>query len=59
MFTEKVISEGLLTQSEVDELRNSVRQEIEEAVAFAESSPEPDISTVTQGVDSGKLGVQL
>ncbi|MDP1852274.1 MAG: thiamine pyrophosphate-dependent enzyme [Candidatus Planktophila sp.] len=59
MFTEKVLSEGLITQSEVDELRTSVRQEIEEAVAFAESSPEPDLSTITQGVDSGKLGVQL
>jgi TPP-dependent pyruvate/acetoin dehydrogenase alpha subunit len=59
MFTEKVIAEGLLTQSEVDELRASVRQEIEEAVAFAESSAEPDISSINQDVDSGKLGVQL
>ena len=47
------------TQAEVEELRASVRKEIEEAVAFAESSPEPEIASITQGVDSGKLGVQL
>lgn len=58
-FTEKVISSGFATQAEVDALRASVRTEIEEAVAFAESSPEPEISSITQGVDSGKLGVQL
>ena len=59
MFTQKVLSDGFATQSEIDDLRVSVRTEIEEAVAFAESSPEPDISTITQGVDSGKLGDQL
>ena len=58
-FTEVVISSGFATQAEVEELRASVRKEIEEAVAFAESSPEPEIVSITQGVDSGKLGVQL
>ena len=58
-FTEVVISSGFATQAEVEELRASVRKEIEEAVAFAESSPEPEIASITQGVDSGKLGVQL
>jgi len=47
------------TQAEIDHMRASVREEIEEAVTFAESSPEPSITTITQGVDSGKLGVQL
>jgi hypothetical protein len=40
-------------------MRASVRKEIDEAVEFAESSPEPSISTITDGVDSGKLGIQL
>lgn len=59
LFTDVIISNNLATQAEVDQIRASVRTEIEEAVAFADASPEPDISTITQGVDSGKLGVQL
>lgn len=59
LFTEVVISNGLASQAEIDEIRASIRTEIDEAVAFADASPEPDISTITQGVDSGKLGAQL
>ena len=40
-------------------LSEDAEEEIDEAIAFAESSPEPNISTITQGVDSGKLGIQL
>ena len=58
-FTGVVLERKFATQQEIDDMRASVRIEIDEAVAFAESSPEPDISTITQGVDSGKLGIQL
>ena len=58
-FTGVVLERKFATQQEIDDMRASVRTEIDEAVAFAESSPEPAISTITQGVDSGKLGIQL
>ncbi len=58
-FISVVIDAGYATQAEVEEIRASVRAEIEDAVAFADASPEPDISTIYDGVDSGKLGVQL
>jgi pyruvate dehydrogenase E1 component alpha subunit len=58
-FTGVVLERKFASQQEIDDMRASVRKEIEEAVAFAESSPEPSISTITDGVDSGKLGIQL
>jgi pyruvate dehydrogenase E1 component alpha subunit len=59
LYTGVVLERKFATQAEIDHMRASVREEIEEAVTFAESSPEPSITTITQGVDSGKLGVQL
>ena len=58
-FIKVVLDAGYANQAEVDELRASVRAEIEDAVAFADSSPEPDVSTIYDDVDSGMLGVQL
>lgn len=58
-YTGVVLERKFATQQEIDDMRASVRVEIDEAVAFAESSPEPDISSITHGVDSGKLGIQL
>ncbi len=58
-FIKVVLDAGYASQAEVDELRASVRAEIEDAVAFADSSPEPDVSTIYDDVDSGMLGVQL
>jgi pyruvate dehydrogenase E1 component alpha subunit len=59
LFTKVVIDAGYANQAEIDELRAGVRVEIDDAVAFADSSPEPDISTIYNDVDSGLLGVQL
>lgn len=58
-FIKVVLDAGYASQAEVDEIRDSVRTEIEDAVAFADSSPEPDVSTIYDDVDSGMLGVQL
>ena len=58
-FISVLLSNGYATQSEVEELRASVRAEIVDAVAFADASPEPDISTIYDDIDSGALGVQL
>lgn len=59
LFTAVVLKEGYATEADIDEMRASVRVEIEDAVAFADASPEPDISTIYDDVDSGTLGVQL
>ena len=59
LYTGVVLERKFATQAEIDHMRASVGEEIKEAVTFAESSPEPSITTITQGVDSGKLGVQL
>lgn len=59
LYIEVVLNRNFASQTEINQIRASVREEIEEAVAFAESSAEPEIITITQGVDSGKLGVQL
>ena len=57
-FSAKLISEGVITQANYEEMIASVAKEIEEAVDFAEKSPLPDISTILDGVDSGLLGAR-
>jgi pyruvate dehydrogenase E1 component alpha subunit len=39
-----LLKHDLVRQEELDEIEKRIRQEIEEAVEFAESSPEPDPS---------------
>lgn len=41
-FKERLEEEGLLTEEEWEELDRNAREEVDDAVAFAESSPEPD-----------------
>jgi pyruvate dehydrogenase E1 component alpha subunit len=41
---------GILTEQGAQELRKAAYQVIEEAVAFAESSPEPQVDEITEGV---------
>ena len=57
-FTAYLLSTGDMSQADLDLMKTSVHAEIEAAVAFAESSPEPDLSTLTDGVDSGLLGAK-
>jgi pyruvate dehydrogenase E1 component alpha subunit len=49
-FEAYLIQEGLLTQPEVETIAEEAFQLIEEAVAFAESSPEPRVEEITEGV---------
>ena len=58
-FVSLLIDSGQLTQEEYVAMGESVKEEISNAVAFAEHSPEPDISTLMDNVDSGKLGVLI
>jgi pyruvate dehydrogenase E1 component alpha subunit len=49
-FEAYLIQEGLLTQPEAETIAEEAFQLIEEAVAFAESSPEPRVEEITEGV---------
>ncbi|MFA4029841.1 MAG: hypothetical protein GDYSWBUE_001150 [Candidatus Fervidibacterota bacterium] len=49
-FERFLLSNGIAASEEIDEIRRSARAEIDEAVAFAEASPEPDERFVTYGV---------
>ncbi len=39
-----------VSDKEMDEIRQRVKQDIQKAVEFAENSPEPDLSTILEGV---------
>jgi pyruvate dehydrogenase E1 component alpha subunit len=49
-FRSGLIKTGLLTDERAEQLDQEALQEIEAAVEFAESSPEPDVSTVEEFV---------
>ncbi len=56
-FSRYLISAGMLSDSEFSSLKASIEEEVSDAVSFAENSPEPDLSTLIDNVDSGQLGV--
>ncbi len=49
-FRELLIAQDELTEAEADEIERRARADIDTAVAFAEASPEPDLSTIEEGV---------
>jgi pyruvate dehydrogenase E1 component alpha subunit len=49
-FEAYLIQEGLLTQQQAETIASEASQLIEEAVAFAESSPDPRVEEITEGV---------
>lgn len=49
-FQEKLLAEGILTQEQLDQLRQKIGKDLEEAVKFAEESPLPDPSEVYEDV---------
>jgi len=49
-FAEQLRRENLATQDELDRLAADVEQELDDAVRFAEESPNPDPRTVTEFV---------
>lgn len=49
-FESSVTDEGRLTKDELEAIRVETRARIDEAVRFAESSPEPDLSTLETDV---------
>lgn len=49
-FKEALITSGVLTEEEAKALQEEANQEIEEAVRFAEASPEPSMDTLEEDV---------
>ncbi len=49
-FRNKLISDGIITEAEADAVDKAAEQAIEDAYAFAESSPEPSVDTIMEGV---------
>jgi len=49
-FRKSLIEGGALTEESADQVEQEAYAAIEAAVAFAEASPEPDLSTITDGV---------
>jgi len=49
-FKEVLIAEGLLTEEQAKQLQQEAKQEIEEAVTFAQNSPEPTLDSLLEDV---------
>ena len=49
-FRNRLVSGNILTEKEAEEIDRAGQEAIEDAVAFAEASPEPDPSTLTEYV---------
>lgn len=58
-WSARLLENSLITESKIEELRQSSKTEIAKAVKFAEESPFPEPNTVTEDVDSGSLLRQL
>jgi acetoin:2,6-dichlorophenolindophenol oxidoreductase subunit alpha len=43
LFARRLVAEGQVTEAEITALDDAVQREIEEAIRFAEASPEPDL----------------
>lgn len=49
-FRARLIDEGVIDEAEANRMAEEARRLIEEAVAFAEASPEPSVETILEGV---------
>jgi pyruvate dehydrogenase E1 component alpha subunit len=49
-FAERLLKANMLTAEEHESIKNKISQTIENALAYAEASPEPEVSAITEGV---------
>jgi len=49
-FATHLVQEGILTEEETQAIRKEAQTLVEEALAFAEASPEPRVEQITEGV---------
>lgn len=50
LFKERLINEGLLSEDECDEVEKLAQKSMDEAVEFAENSPEPGLDSLTTDI---------
>jgi pyruvate dehydrogenase E1 component alpha subunit len=50
LFRERLVNEGVITDDEAGSIETEAGRTITEAVEFAQSSPEPDVDTILEGV---------
>jgi len=50
LFRERLVTEGVITDEEASSIEAKADRTITEAVEFAQSSPEPDVDTILEGV---------
>jgi pyruvate dehydrogenase E1 component alpha subunit len=49
-FAQRLVAAGFIKEEEIETFRQHGRQRIENAVAFAEASPEPQVAAIMEGV---------
>lgn len=49
-FANQMVNENILTQDEIEAIESQAESEIEDALEFAENSPEPSLDTIEEGV---------
>jgi pyruvate dehydrogenase E1 component alpha subunit len=49
-FRTHMLEEGVLTEEEIDQLKDEAYVAIDAAVEFSEASPDPDLETIEEGV---------
>ncbi len=49
-FAAVIKSAGILSDEQFDSMRTDAYQAVEDALAFAESSPEPDVNNIMDGL---------
>jgi pyruvate dehydrogenase E1 component alpha subunit len=58
IHTALLLSQGLATQAEIDQMEAQVMQEIEEAVEFARQSPYPDPSELFEDMFANPIPLE-
>ena len=49
-FAQRIVAEGLITAAELQAIDAAVQRELEDAIQFAEASPEPDLEDALQDI---------
>jgi pyruvate dehydrogenase E1 component alpha subunit len=58
LHKERLLSQGIATQQEIDQMEAVIRQQIEEALAFARESPYPDPSELYDDMFANPIPIQ-
>jgi pyruvate dehydrogenase E1 component alpha subunit len=57
-FRDRLINEKVATEEELEEIHNSVKEEVEAAVKFADESEDPDLDTLGDFVYADPINIR-